>query len=614
MATTHRTRLVNPKLGIYFSIFASLLVSLFLVFLIFEQLGVANIVLRNSVLAAVLALFATIGLASYTNTIGDYFAAGRRVPAVYNGLVLSVVSVGGLGIITFTGLFFLNGFDVWCIVIGLTTGFVLMGTMVAPFMRKYGGYTAPSYLGNRFDNKTLRVVAAAAFSAPMLLLLAAEFQIANIAISFLLNSSTNQNAAIIAVFLVATVTIGGMRSLGWVGTAQAITLMLAIIVPAAMLGVIETNLPLAQLSYGPVLRSVGRMEFAQQVPVEQLSPFALEWAGSGIHAVKQRLAEPYTNVGSISFALTTLTVALGICCAPWLIPRCGTTIGVYEARKSLAWSVFFIGIIFLTLSALAVFLRNIIMLDIAGQTTDTIPLWFQTLLASGKADIDSAASTIALADIKLDRDSIILMIPAAAGFPDIVLYLILVGAIAATLAAISSTLYALATMFTEDILFGLSRRPENTSNRVLIARVCTVAFIVLTIVLSKLVTTDPLKLFFWALSISAATAFPVILLSIWWKRMSDLAAIVAVLTGFGVAIIAIMTSNSAIFPVPSELIGTLGALPALVSVFVVTKFSAEPSKQVQDGVRDIRIPGGETVFDREQRLQRLKERTAQQSA
>ena len=611
MATTHRTRLVNPKLGIYFSIFASLLSSIFLVLLIFEQLGVANVIIRNTVLALTIALFATIGIASYTNTLGDFFAAGRRVPAVYNGLVMAVVSVGGIGMMTITGLFFLNGFDVWCIVIGLTTGFVLMATMVAPFVRKYGGYTAPSYLGNRFDNRTVRVVAAAAFSVPMLLLLAAELQMAQSAIGMLIRATSNQSAAILALFLTITIAIGGMRALGWVGAAQAITVMLAIIVPAAMLGVIETNLPLAQLSYGPVLRGVGRLEFALQVPVEQLSPLALDWAGAGLNAIKHRIAEPHTNAGVLSFALTTLTVALGIASAPWLLPRCGTTIGVYEARKSLAWSVFFIGVIFLTLSALAVFFRHIVMHDIVGQTTETLPLWFHALLASGDAGIDSSAATLALSDIKFDRDTILFAIPAAAEFPTIVLHLLLAGAIAAALAAIGSTVFALATILTEDIVFGLGRRTENTSRRILAARISILAVIILAILFSRLVTSDPLKLFFWSLSISAATAFPVIVLSIWWKRMSDAAAMVAILTGFGVSILAIMTSSSSILPIPTELVGTLGVIPAFAAAMLLSKFSAEPAKHVQDGVRDIRIPGGETIFDREQRLQRLKDRKTQ---
>ncbi|MEM9355609.1 MAG: sodium:solute symporter [Pseudomonadota bacterium] len=613
MATTHRTRLVNPKLGIYFSIFSSLLISAFMLLLIFEQLGIANVIIRNAVLALILALFATIGIASYTNTVSEFFAGGRRVPAVYNGLVMAVVAVGGLGIITLTGLFFLNGFDVWCIVIGITTGFVLMGTMIAPFMRKYGGYTAPSYLGNRFDNQFVRIVSAAAFSVPMLLLLAAELQIADSAIGLLVNSTSTQSAAILAIFLAVTITVGGMRSLGWVGAAQAITVMLAIIVPAAMLGVIETNLPLAQLSYGPVLRSVGRMEFAQQIPIEQLSPLAVEWANSGFNAINERIAEPYTNIGSISFALTTLTVALGIASAPWLLPRCGTTIGVYEARKSLAWSVFFVGVIFLTLSALAVFLRNIVMLEIVGQSAETVPLWFQTLMASGQATISSTTSSLALSDITFDRDSIIFIIPAAAEFPTVILHLLLAGAIAATLAAIGSTVFSLSTMLTEDILFGLRRRSESLSGRVLAARISIVAVIVLAILFARVVTSDPLKLFFWSLSISAATAFPVIILSIWWKRMSDFAAIATTLTGFGVSILAIMTSNSSLIPIPSELIGTLGAFPAFAVAIVLSKIGSEPSRHVQDGVRDIRIPGGETIFDREQRLQRLKDRKTQQA-
>ena len=133
----HRTRLVNPRLGTYFGIFASAFAGLFLVLLILEQLETPGKHLKLAVLAGPLVLFLAIGAASITTTAGEYFAAGRRVPAVYNGLVFAISAIGGTGLIATTGLFFLDGFDAWFLAIGISSGFLIMGIAISPYLRKF---------------------------------------------------------------------------------------------------------------------------------------------------------------------------------------------------------------------------------------------------------------------------------------------------------------------------------------------------------------------------------------------------------------------------------------------------------------------------------------------
>lgn len=609
MATTQRTRLINPRLGAYFSIFASGFAALFLMLLIFEQLGTSDVLIRATVLFLPLFVFCVIGVASYTRLPSEFFAAGRRVPAVYNGLVLAVVATGGTGIIATTGLFFFNGFDAWALASGVTTGFVLMGTMIAPYLRKYGGYTVPSFLARRFQNRSVRVVSAAVFTVPILLVLTAELHMANYAAVLLTGLSSSITAVVVAVALCLTIAFGGMRSLGWVGTAQAIAVLLAIIVPVAMLGVMETNLPLAQFSHGPVLRAIGRMEAIQQIPITVASPFAYELAGTGLTTIEQRLASPYGSLGAVSFALVTLTAALGIACAPWLLPRCGTTVGVFEARKSLGWTVFFVGVVTLTLAALAVFMRNFVMLDIVGQTTNTLPEWFSAMVSMGKAGLTSSESSLALTDIQFDRDSILFAIPLAAKFPVIVLYLALAGAIAAAIATAAATAYALAAILSEDIVHGLDLATPEPTSRVRTARGLAVMTLLAGIVFSSLVDTDPLQLVLWALSISASAVFPVVMMALWSKRMNALAAIAGLLTGFVVAVLGILIGDTWLIPIPGPLMGLAGLIPAIAAITLLTGFAPKADQDTQAFLHDVRIPGGETVYDREERLSRLQDQT-----
>ena len=607
MAITQRTRLINPRLGAYFSIFASAFAALFLTLLIFEQLGTSDSLIRATVLFLPLVVFCVIGIATYTRHPPEFFAAGRRVPAVYNGLVLAVIATGGTILIAATGLFFFNGFDAWALVIGITTGFVIMGTMVAPYLRKYGGYTVPSYLARRFQSRLLRVVSAAVFTVPILLMLTAELQMASYAASLLTGLSSTTIVTILGLTLGVTITFGGMRALGWVGTAQAIAVVLAIVVPAAMLGVIETNLPLAQFSYGPVLRGIGRVEVAQQIPVAVAAPLAFDLAGSGLTTIEHRLATPYGSLGPVSFALLTLTVALGIACAPWLLPRCGTTVGVYEARKSLGWTVFFVGIITLTLAALAIFMRSFVMNELVGQSVNSLPEWFATLAATGKAAVAGSQDRLVLSDFQMDRDSILFAVPIAAKFPVIVLYLTLAGAIAAAIAAAAATAYALATMLSEDIVHGLDWIAPKPSIRLGTARGLTVFAILAGLVFASFIRTDPLQLLLWSLSISASVVFPIVVMSLWWKQMGTVTAVAGLLVGFAGAVLGIVVGDSWLIPLPGPLMGLVGFVPAILTVSLVTVIGGQANHDSQAIIHDIRIPGGETVYDREERLAHLKE-------
>ena len=132
MAATSQRRLVNPMLGTYFGIFVSLIVGIVLLLLVFEQLGMSGPFLRIGMLVAPIALYIVVGAAAACREPADFLAAGRRVPSVYTGLVLAGSATGATGLVAITGLFFINGFDAWCLAIGLWAGFVVMALLIAP--------------------------------------------------------------------------------------------------------------------------------------------------------------------------------------------------------------------------------------------------------------------------------------------------------------------------------------------------------------------------------------------------------------------------------------------------------------------------------------------------
>lgn len=608
MSVPHRTRLVNPRLGTYFGIFASAFIGLFLVLLVLEQLETSAGQLRMAVLLGPLVLFVAIGAASMTTNAGEFFAAGRRVPAVYNGLVFAISAIGGVGLVSFTGLFFLNGFDTWFLAIGLSSGFLIMGIAISPYLRKYGAYTVPSYLARRFESRFIRLLTASVFAVPILLLLAAEIGMA-VHIGVLLTGLSRELLALLVAGVLAGTTVcGGMRAVGWVSTSQAIAVIIALTVLAGMIGLAMTNLPLAQLSFGPVVRRVVRLEDAQQIVSPVRSMLEVGLAGSELTFVTQRLAEPFGSIGWAGFVAGTLTVMMGIAGAPWLLPRCATTLGVYEARKSLGWAIFFGGVILLTLSSIGVFFRATVMNDLVGRSLDELPAWFAQLSQLGLSGVNADSGALPLSSFAFARDGVLYAVPTTANFPQVVHYLVLAGAIAAALAAAAATTFALAAILAEDVYEGLKWEPSEDALRTHTARVMCLVVIATGLLFYSVVTADPVELFLSAMALSAATAFPVIALSIWWKRLSSIGTVAGVTMGFAVVVVLQLADAGGMMAIATPVAGVVGALSAAIAAIVVSSFASEPEHVAQEATRDMRIPGGETVYDREMRQLRFSQR------
>ena len=154
-----------------------------------------------------------------------------------------------------------------------------------------------------------------------------------------------------------------------------------------------------------------------------------------------------------------------------LLPRCTTTLGVYEARKSLGWAIFFAGVVIITLSAIAMFLRSIVMTDLVGRTPAELPLWFTELAARGLAAIEGSTPVVTLPSLKFARDGILFAVSGALEFPSIVLYLVLAGVIAAAFAAAITTAFALTAVLAEDVFGGLKLGLQSDAVRVMTAAI-----------------------------------------------------------------------------------------------------------------------------------------------
>ncbi|MCB1529166.1 MAG: sodium:solute symporter [Hyphomicrobiaceae bacterium] len=608
MNYTHHTRRVNPRLGTYFGIFASALSAVFFLAAIFEQLGVSDQVIRWMMLLGPVLLYGAIGVASATRQPLDYFAAGRRVPAIIAGLALAITALGGTGLVSLTGAFFVSGFDALAITIGGLAGFVLMAILLAPFLRKFGAYSVPTFLGRRFESRLIRLVSALLLAVPMLLLIVAELKIVSAIGSWLTSTPQPLLIVIFSGIALVTVVLGGMRGLSWSNAAQAITVLFAFLVPAAMVAVIVTKLPIPQLSYGPIVRSLLKQESALSLPSVAAQPFAFSLPDAGFATIAKPFATPFGAIGPAAFVITMVIVMTGLAAAPWLLPRVSTTPGVHETRKSLGWATFVFGVLVLTMTSVAAFLRAPLMEFVLASKPGQLPDWITVLQTYGLVEIQADTTRMTLGSIAFARDGVFLALPIATGLPSAFVYLAAASAIAAALASIGAAAVALGNVISEDIINGFSWEPRSDTVRLTLARTMLAVGLGGGMVLALALPADPLKLLLWAITITGATAFPTLVLSIWWKRINGFGALAGMLAGFTIATVAISASAVGLIGV-ADIVAAGVALPVgTIAALLVSALTPAPSRHALELVRDIRVPGGQILYDREMQRLRLKQR------
>ena len=380
----------------------------------------------------------------------------------------------------------------------------------------------------------------------------------------------------------------------------------AILIPASVIAILVTNLPLGQLSHGPVLRALGRTEVLQGVPAALASPFAFELPGQGLEPIAGRFATPFASIGPFAFILAMLGIMAGIAGSPAHLGRTGTTPNVYETRKAIGWSVLIAGVMIMTLSGVAVFLRDILMNQLAGAAPDKLPPALKGLIDLGLANVDTRAAQLSASSFLFRRDGVLLGLPILMGLPAAVVLLTAAGLLAAALAGAATSLCQLGLILAEDVAMTAVGGARDARTRVLGVRIAIVIVAILAGWGSVMARGDPLNLMLWSLAISGSALFPVLLLSIWWKRINAWGALAGLGTGFIVTILGLLAGGTAASGFPAELTPALGAPASAIAAIATSLLTPVPNRHLLEMVRDLRIPGGEAIYDRELRLEAQK--------
>jgi cation/acetate symporter len=569
------------NLGKVYGIYTGGFVAFVLFLALLEQLGVPNRIIGYLFVFLTIGVYALIGYLSRTGLVSEYYVAGRRVPALYNGMATGSDWMSAASFIGMAGTLYLLGYDGLAFVLGWTGGYVLVAILLAPYLRKFGAYTVPDFLGARYGGNVARFCGVIVLMSASFTYVVAQIYGTGIIASRFLGMSFELSVFVGLAGILVCSMLGGMRAVTWTQVAQYIILIIAYLVPVVLLSTQLTGVPIPQLMYGQAL---------EQIEVLRTTKEAL--AGAPSHTEPFRTYDPLNFFGLI-FCLMVGTAAL-----PHILMRYFTTPSVREARKSVAWSLFFIFLLYFTAPAYAAFAKLEVYQNVIGTAIADLPAWVRIWSDIGLVRVADANGDgiLQFPEFRIDADAIVLATPEIAGLPYVIAGLVAAGGLAAALSTADGLLLAIANALSHDIYYRMLDPNANAKRRLVVARVLLVG---VAIVAAYVASTRPagiLAMVAWAFSIAASGLFPALVMGVWWKRTTSAGAIAGMVAGYGVCLFYLIGTQYFGMPlwfgVRNISCGLFGIPAAFVVTWIVSQVTPAPSKSMQDFIDSIRTPRG----------------------
>lgn len=583
------------RLGKVYGLLAAAFVLFVIVITMLAQFGLPEAVTAFLIVLITVVTYAVIGLTSRTLSLAGFYLADRGVPAGFNGMA-TATAILAFPFVGLAGAFLADRFLGLAIAIGLLAGFALLAVLVAPYYRKSGGVTLPDFLAVRFGNPMVRIVAAIVLVTATLPLLAAAMAIAGSVAASVLHLSPGTAAIAVLVLLLLTTLLGGMRGTTFSGGAQAIVVLLAILVPAILFSVQEYGLPVPQITFGYAL--------AEADP-----------AGGAI-GVLGGSALPVAGLDGFNMLALAICLAAGVASFPHLVARFGAAPGAGQARLTAGWALVVTGVVVATAPAIAAFVQLAVLRDVVAVELADLPQWVfdygraGMLSVCGEAPVSAAAigtacgsgtviNGLAPTDIGLDADLVTLGFADITGMPYVLTALIAAGAIAAALGTAAATLTAIASSLGNDLFSRLFARRASAGRRLILTRLALIATAALAAWIALRRPDAAIAYAIASPSIAAAGFFPALVLGVFWKRTTFWGALLGMAAGAGVtaAYVAMVVSGGlAPIPIPGLTVAGVSAAASgvfgvplgfvvAIAVSLVTRAPSLARREVTDAIR-----------------------------
>ena len=524
---------------------------------ILEQVGVPNKVLGYLFVFFTLAVYAVIGVMTRTAQVSEYYVAGRRVPAFYNGMATGADWMSAASFVGMAGSLFLLGYDGLAWVLGWTGGFVLVSILVGPYLRKFGAYTVPDFLSFRYGGNFARFLGVIVLVCCSFTYVTAQIYGTGIIASRFLGMQFEIAvfAGLVGILLCAM--LGGMRAVTWTQIAQYIVLIVAYLVPIVILSTKKFGIPIPELTYGQAILEITARE--QQLVKDGLAVLCTQQACPP--GTLRPHIQPFMNYTPLNYFGIIFCMMVGTASLPHILMRYFTTPSVKEARDSVAWSLLFIFLLYFSAPAYAAFSKLEVYTNIIGRDLTQIRPWmFQwgelgliqvcgKNAASVQAVIDACKAiaghpgVLRFQDFVINTDVIVLSTPEIAGLPYVISGLVAAGGLAAALSTADGLLLAIANALSHDIYYKMIDPNAPTIRRLTVARVLLFFVAVAAAALAATRPSDILAMVGWAFSLAMAGNFPAIVLGIWWKRATTTGAICGIIAGWGICLFYLVTSR-----------------------------------------------------------------------
>lgn len=528
-------------------------------------------------MAFILASFGLyIGIAIYNTakSTSDFYVSGRNVSPVWNGMAIGADWMSAASFIGMAGTIMLLGYDGLAYIMGWTGGYLLLTFLLAPQLRKYGRYTVPEFLGDRYNSDTARLLGAIITIIICFVYSIGQLSGSGVVIGRLLEVDAKIGTMIGVVLIAFYATMGGMKGITWTQVAQYIVLIIAYLIPVIFMSLQLTGNPIPWLSYGQIVGEFKELD-AQLGVSEYFAPF--------------------TNGSKAQFLALLFTLMAGTAGLPHVIVRFYTVPTMKAARWSGAWALLFIALLYLSAPAYAAFSRFILMTEIVGQKLSDLPAWTASWIETGKLQLadGNGDGILQWSELVISNDIVVMATPEIANLGMFVIGLVAAGAMAAALSTAGGLMITISSALAHDIYFRTINPNANEKKRLLVGRWS----ILLATVIAGLVALNPpgviTQIVAWAFALASGTFFPALLLGVWWRRSNAKGVIAGLLVGLAVTLGYILAAKYGGFTIAGIIdtgAGIFGAAAGILANIIVSLATEVPSQKQQEEVLDMRYP------------------------
>ena len=537
-------------------------------------------------------LYIGIAIWSKAGSTKDFYVAGTGVSPMANGMATAADWMSAASFISMAGLISFMGYDGSVFLMGWTGGYVLLALLLAPYLRKFGKFTVPDFIGDRYYSNTARLVAVLCALIISFTYVAGQMRGVGLVFSRYLEVDINTGVIIGMAIVLFYAVLGGMKGITYTQVAQYCVLIFAFMVPAIFISIQMTGNPIPQLGFGS--------QGADGIYLlDKLDGLSMELG-----------FDEYTSGSKSMLDVFFITAALmvGTAGLPHVIVRFFTVKKVSDARKSAGWALLFIAILYTTAPAIAVFARTNLIETVSEKKYNELPGWFDNwektgLLTFNDKNEDGIVQYVAdpqINELTIDRDIMVMANPEIAELPNWVIALLAAGALAAALSTAAGLLLVISSSISHDLIKKIIKPDVSEKGELIAARIS--AFFA--VIMAGYFGINPpgfvAAVVALAFGLAAASFFPAIVMGIFYKRMNKEGAISGMLTGLLLMLFYMTkfkfgwfgggTSEDWWFGISPEGFGTFAMLTNFIVSLIVCHMTSVPPKEIQNLVEKIRIP------------------------